>query len=237
MHDRDAWSLGVAALAVVAVAAAGCGRRCGAGGGRRLGPRTPSVVAETSFLADIAQNVAGDRLQVSSVLPVGSDPHSFDPTPQDAAKVAKADAVVINSPGFEPPIDKLIAGAGERGPAGHRRLGRAARRGHRPAFLARPDGASSRMWTTSGLGSPAIDPAGADVYAANAAAYQQTLRELDAWIAARVADHPRGAQAAGDQPRELRPLRRAVRLHRGGDHPAERRERGGAVGARAWQNW
>ena len=78
---------------------------------------TPFVVAETSYLADIAQNVAGDRVKVESLLPLGTDPHSFDPTPRDAAKVAKARAIVINSPGFEPPVDKLIAGAGGQGSA------------------------------------------------------------------------------------------------------------------------
>jgi ABC-type Zn uptake system ZnuABC Zn-binding protein ZnuA len=73
------------------------------------------VVAETSYLADIAQNVAGDRLAVTSLLSAGTDPHSFDPTPRDAAKVAKARAVIINSPGFEPPVDDLIAGVGGEG--------------------------------------------------------------------------------------------------------------------------
>jgi ABC-type Zn uptake system ZnuABC Zn-binding protein ZnuA len=66
------------------------------------GSAVPSVVAETSYLADIVQNVAGDRMKVESLLPVGTDPHSFDPTPRDAAKVAKARAVVINSPGLTP---------------------------------------------------------------------------------------------------------------------------------------
>ncbi|MDO8753556.1 MAG: zinc ABC transporter substrate-binding protein, partial [Anaerolineales bacterium] len=35
------------------------------------------VLASTSFLAEIAQNVAGDRVQVDSLLPIGTDPHAF----------------------------------------------------------------------------------------------------------------------------------------------------------------
>ncbi len=43
----------------------------------------PRVLATETFLADIAQNVAGDRLQVESLIPLGMDPHAFDPAPQD----------------------------------------------------------------------------------------------------------------------------------------------------------
>jgi ABC-type Zn uptake system ZnuABC Zn-binding protein ZnuA len=37
----------------------------------------PVIVASTSILADIARNVAGDRLEVASLLPLGADPHEF----------------------------------------------------------------------------------------------------------------------------------------------------------------
>ncbi len=38
---------------------------------------TPRVLAVETFLADIAQNVAGDRLKVESLIPIGVDPHAF----------------------------------------------------------------------------------------------------------------------------------------------------------------
>ena len=38
------------------------------------------VLAVETFLADIAQNVAGDRLKIDSLLPIGVDPHAFEPT-------------------------------------------------------------------------------------------------------------------------------------------------------------
>jgi ABC-type Zn uptake system ZnuABC Zn-binding protein ZnuA len=40
------------------------------------------VLAAESFLQDIAQNVAGDRLQVEYLVPAGIDPHTFELTPQ-----------------------------------------------------------------------------------------------------------------------------------------------------------
>ena len=179
----------VAAAMLLAAAVGGCGpQEVGTSGD---GSQTLSVVAETTFLADIAQNVAGDRLQVSSVLPLGSDPHSFDPTPHDAAKVARAKAVIINTPGFEPPIDRLIAGAGSKdllvidasaGLPGARTD---------PHFWLDPESVITYVDNIR-AGLTTVDPAGAEVYVANAAAYQQKLRALDAWIAGRVATIPEG---------------------------------------------
>jgi ABC-type Zn uptake system ZnuABC Zn-binding protein ZnuA len=173
----------------LAPAVTGCGSQDAdsAGGGAR----SPSVVAETTFLADIAQNVAGDRLQVLSVLPFGSDPHSFNPTPHDAAKVAGADGVIINSPGFEPPVDKLIAGAGSKdllvidasaGMPGAQTD---------PHFWLDPLSVITYVDNIR-AGLTKVDPAGAEIYAANAAAYQLKLRTLDKWIAGRVAAIPAG---------------------------------------------
>ncbi len=48
------------------------------------------VLAAESFLQDIAQNVAGDRFQVDVLIPPGTDPHSFQATPQDVARIENA---------------------------------------------------------------------------------------------------------------------------------------------------
>ena len=49
---------------------------------------TLKVVAAETFLADIAQNVAGDRVKIDALMPIGVDPHGFEPTPTDVAKIA-----------------------------------------------------------------------------------------------------------------------------------------------------
>ena len=54
----------------------------------QAGVASPKVLAVETFLADIAQNVAGSRLAVDALLPIGVDPHSFEPVPSDLAKVA-----------------------------------------------------------------------------------------------------------------------------------------------------
>jgi ABC-type Zn uptake system ZnuABC Zn-binding protein ZnuA len=73
-----------------------------------------SIVATTSILADLTRNVAGDRASVTSLLGAGADVHTYDPSPGDLARVARADVLVINGAGLEAFLDRLIASAGGR---------------------------------------------------------------------------------------------------------------------------
>ncbi|MCX5971290.1 MAG: metal ABC transporter substrate-binding protein, partial [Coprothermobacterota bacterium] len=70
------------------------------------------VLAVETFLADIAQNVAGDRFEVESLLPLGADPHAFQPSPADIAKVSQCQALITNGAGFESFLGKLLEAAG-----------------------------------------------------------------------------------------------------------------------------
>ena len=53
-----------------------------------------AVVTTTTFLADWAQEIGGDRVEVFSLVPVGSDPHGFQPGARDVARVAEANIVL-----------------------------------------------------------------------------------------------------------------------------------------------
>ncbi len=70
------------------------------------------VVATTTIVGDVVAQVGGDLIELSVMLPVGTDPHGFDPTPQDIAKVAEADVVFANGAGLEEFLDNLIESAG-----------------------------------------------------------------------------------------------------------------------------
>ena len=59
------------------------------------------VVTTSNIVADWAKVIGGDRVQVFSLLPPGSDPHSFMPGAQDVAKVADADVVLTIGLGLE----------------------------------------------------------------------------------------------------------------------------------------
>src|SRR5690606_10571311 len=56
----------------------------------------PRVVATTTMIADLAQQIAGDRVEVVGIMKVGEDPHVYDVRPRDAQHVAAADLVLMN---------------------------------------------------------------------------------------------------------------------------------------------
>ena len=59
------------------------------------------VIAVETFLADIAQNIAGDRVKVGALAPIGVDPHEFEPAPQDMARIADSQVIIVNGAGVE----------------------------------------------------------------------------------------------------------------------------------------
>lgn len=70
------------------------------------------VLATTTLVGDVVSNIAGDAIELSVLLPVGVDPHSFTPTPQDVAKVSQADVVFANGAGLEEFLQALLESAG-----------------------------------------------------------------------------------------------------------------------------
>ncbi|MBL4654279.1 MAG: zinc ABC transporter substrate-binding protein, partial [Bacteroidia bacterium] len=70
------------------------------------------VLATTTFIADIAENIAGDNLEVVCLMPIGGDPHIYDPTPGDAQKVVDSDLVLKNGLFLEGWLNELIENAG-----------------------------------------------------------------------------------------------------------------------------
>ncbi len=73
------------------------------------------VVATHGILADVARNVAGEKAEVVSLVPVGADQHGFIPTPSDLTAVAEADLVLINGAGWEESLLDAVESAGEGG--------------------------------------------------------------------------------------------------------------------------
>ncbi len=70
------------------------------------------VVVSTSFLADITAEIGGEKAIVTSILPIGTDPHIYDPVPEDARKIAKADLLIINGLTLEGWIREMMDNAG-----------------------------------------------------------------------------------------------------------------------------
>jgi len=74
----------------------------------------PIVVATATMIADMAQNIGKDRIEVKCIVPIGGDPHTYKPTPNDAKLVAKADLILKNGLTFEGWLNELIENSGTK---------------------------------------------------------------------------------------------------------------------------
>lgn len=72
-----------------------------------------TIVASHSILADVIANVAGDAAEVTSLMPIGADPHTFVPTPRDLTAAADADVIFINGAFFEEGLLETIENLGD----------------------------------------------------------------------------------------------------------------------------
>ncbi len=72
----------------------------------------PLVVATASIFADMAENIGGGEVVVKSIVPIGADPHTHEPTPADARLVQSADLIIKNGLTFEGWLNELIENSG-----------------------------------------------------------------------------------------------------------------------------
>ncbi len=163
-------------------------------------PISVKVLAIEGFLADIAQNVAGERVQVETLMPLGVDLHSYEPTPQDVKRVADSNVLIVNGAGAEVFLDKLLSNAGARATIVEASKGltsRALKPGEPhdednpgdPHFWLDP---TKTIVYVQNIRDALIqtDPAGAATYNANADAYIAKLNALDAQIQKAVSAIP-----------------------------------------------
>ena len=100
-----------ATLALATLAGAlrfvGCGRSGEAGGGAH--GRGFQVIAAENFWGSIAAQLAGDRANVTSIIVnPDTDPHSYEPTAQDARTLAGAQMAIVNGIGYDAWAPKLL---------------------------------------------------------------------------------------------------------------------------------
>lgn len=162
------------------------------------------VLAVESFLTDIAQNVAGDRLSIDTLMPLGIDPHAFEPSPRDVVKITECDLLIINGAGFESWLQPVLDSAGadhtimeasaglqSRSPSEGEAVEEHEDEHHTgdPHFWLNP---LNTIRYVENIRDALIsaDPDGADAYTKNAADYIKQLQALDEYIQDQVAAIP-----------------------------------------------
>ena len=145
----------------------------------------PEVLTTFTVLADLARNVAGDRLKVRSIVKPGSEIHGYQPTPSDIEQASSADLIIENGLGLELWARKFTASAGDIPTI-------TLSDGMEPLLIAEdayagkpnPHAWMSPQRTMAYVDQleqafVQLDPAGADQFKANAVAYKQSLQRLD----------------------------------------------------------
>jgi len=152
------------------------------------------VVTTTTVFADIVQNVGGDRVAASSIIPPGVGPEDFEPKPNDAKLLSDASLVVSNGVGLDDFLDELLA-SGSGGATPRLVLGDGiptlTENGEQnPHFWLDPSLVKEHYVPRIAAKLAEIDPAGTSTFNANASAYAVELDALDAELKVKVEQIP-----------------------------------------------
>lgn len=157
------------------------------------------VVATFSILADFVKNVGGERIELTSLVGADGDAHVYQPSPNDAKKLAAAKVVFTNGLGFEGWINRLVKSSGTQAAVivaskGVKPLKMAGHAGHDHGDTdphAWQSVANAKLYVANIRDAlTAADPEGRDAYEKNAAAYTAQLDELERDIKSAVARIP-----------------------------------------------
>lgn len=165
-----------------AVLLAGCG---GAGSNHGL-----LVVATTTQIGDWAREVGGGAVTVHQLLQPNTDPHEYEPRPDDVVKTAGAKVVFENGFGLDHWMGKLVSQAGGNPQVVVLGDGIRVRRAGDPHWWHDPVNAEAAVRDIART-LERVDPAHRRVYARNAARYERQLRILDETIAVCFEQVPR----------------------------------------------
>lgn len=149
--------------------------------------KRPFIIATTSIISDVAAQVGGDAIELTTLMAAGQDPHSYEPAAQQLTAVSTSDIIFVNGWDLEESLVRVLESTGGDAPIVPVSAGIEPLAFNGNEKLADPhvwfDVANVKQWTTTIADSlSAIDPANAETYAANAAAYQTELDALDSYL-------------------------------------------------------
>lgn len=102
----------LAIAAVTAMVVSGCSQTAPSQG---PGAQGPQIVVTTNILGDVARQVLGDQATVTTLMQPEADPHSFEISAQQAARMGDADLLVSNGLGLEEGLQQHLDRAAAAG--------------------------------------------------------------------------------------------------------------------------
>ncbi|WP_330848526.1 metal ABC transporter substrate-binding protein [Synechococcus sp. BS55D] len=158
--------------------------------------RRPQVLTTFTVLADLARQVAGDRLDVQSITRIGAEIHGYEPTPSDIERASRADLIVENGLGLERWAQRYVAAAGDV-PTVTLSQGMEPILIEADAYAGKPN---PHAWMSPKRAQvyvdrlveafSSLDPAGRPTFQQNGAAYKQRLQALDQELGQALAEIP-----------------------------------------------
>ena len=108
MNNKPMFKYAVLALSLILVACTGSGTDESSCREREDGD-TLNVLATTPMIGEFVSQVGGDNINLTVLMPPEANPHTYDPSPQDATTIADADLVFFTGLKYEPaPLLKLL---------------------------------------------------------------------------------------------------------------------------------
>lgn len=154
------------------------------------------VLTTFTILADMAQNVAGDKLIVESITRIGAEIHGYEPTPSDLVKAQDADLILYNGMNLERWLERFLGSVRDVPSV-------VLTEGIEPIPIAEgpyTDKPNPHAWMSPRNALQYVenirqafvelDPENAETYNANAAAYSDRLRAIDEQLQADLARVP-----------------------------------------------
>ncbi|HLP90943.1 MAG TPA: zinc ABC transporter substrate-binding protein [Nostocaceae cyanobacterium] len=165
---------------------------------KKIDPNLPQVVATTSVICDLTQQIAGETIQLTCLIPPQQESRSYQPQPQDKQAISQANLILYHGYNFEPSLIKTIQANKKPIPKiavaqiavpNPQKLKQGNRTIIEPHIWHNPKN-TIKMVEVINTNLKKIAPKNSQLYTNNTKNITNELNQLDQWIRARLASIP-----------------------------------------------